>query len=223
MMSVSEFRALQLLAARRGLPPSNGHHPMQPGELADGQIAPSSYLRLLPSIYAEDDFAGRFLRIFEDVLDPISVMVDNQPYYFDPLVAPPALLDWLAVWVDLSEGDNWPLRRRRALVAAAAALYRMRGTAAGLKRHVSLFTGAPTLLMERTTGFRLSADALLGLNTTIGDDRLHTFTVTVLARDPESLDLETVRAIIDAGKPVETTYVLRVARLAPARRPTERS
>ncbi|HET6261971.1 MAG TPA: hypothetical protein VFG99_06990, partial [Chloroflexia bacterium] len=38
---------------------------------------PSDLLRYLPAIYSADPFVGRFLHIFEDVLDPISVMVDN--------------------------------------------------------------------------------------------------------------------------------------------------
>src|SRR5438876_2866308 len=93
-----------------------------------GEPEASSYLKYLPAIYSSDSFVGRFLRIFEDVLGPIQVMVDNQPYYFDPMTAPKDLLNLLAFWVDLDEGADWPLPKRRALVAAAPILYRMRGT-----------------------------------------------------------------------------------------------
>jgi phage tail-like protein len=192
---------------------SNGHGPMPLG-FTDGKTPePSSYLRLLPAIYAADEFAGRFLRIFEDVFDPISVMVDNLPYYFDPMTAPVELLDWLAMWVDLHEGEEWPLPRRRALIAAAAAIYRMRGTRAGIKQHVGIYTGGLPLVMERTNGFRLDADARLGLNTSIGENRPQTFTVVVAVPRPDELDMDTLRGIIEADKPVETTYVLRVVKL----------
>ena len=77
----------------------------------DGDRPGSSKYRLLPAIYSADRFAGRFLRMFQDVLDPVAVIVDNQPYYFDPMTAPLALLDWIAFWVDLDEGRAGPCRR----------------------------------------------------------------------------------------------------------------
>jgi phage tail-like protein len=192
-------------------PSQNGHG--APGEGA-AEIEPSSYLKYLPAIYSSDVFAGRFLRIFEDVLGPIQVMVDNQPYYFDPMTAPLALLDFMEVWVNVDdEADDWPLPKRRALVAAMAALYRMRGTRAGIKRHIGIYSGGLPLVQERTNGFRLDSDARLGLNTSIGEDRPHTVTVIVAVPDPEELDMETLSSIIEADKPVESTYILRIVKL----------
>jgi phage tail-like protein len=194
----------------------NGHEgyvPWQPGPPPVGAIQPSEYLRYLPGIYSADDFTGRFLRIFEDVLDPIAVMVDNMAAYFDPINAPPDLLDWLAMWVDMDGGTDWPLDRRRELIAAAVALYRMRGTKSSIKHHIGIYTGGLPLIMERTGGFRLDPDARLGLNTTIGNDRPQTFNVTIAVADPDSIDLDTLRGIIDDDKPVETAYTLRVVPL----------
>jgi phage tail-like protein len=193
-------------------PATNGH--AVPGFPGGAEPEPSSYLKYLPAIYSSDSFAGRFLRIFEEILGPIQVMVDNQPYYFDPMTAPVALLDWLEFWVNLDdEADDWPMPKRRALVAAIAALYRMRGTGAGIKRHVGIYAGGLPLLQDRTNGFRLDPDARLGLNTSIGEDRPHTFTVTVAVPDPRDLDMETLTSIIEADKPVETSYILRVVKL----------
>ncbi len=195
--------------------------PVQPGYawgerrqplFPDGQEPePSKYLRYLPAIYSADPFVGRFLRIFEDVLEPISIMVDNQPYYFDPMTAPLDLLEWLAFWVDMDdEADDWPLPKKRALVAAAAFIYRMRGTGTGLKKHLGIYAGEPPLIMERTNGFRLHPDARLGVNTSIGQNLARTFTVTVIVSDPQEIDADTVCELIEADKPVETSYVLRV-------------
>ena len=193
-------------------PVTNGH--AAPAFPDGTEPEPSTYLKYLPAIYSGDGFAGRFLRIFEDILGPIQVMVDNQPYYFDPMTAPVALLDWMEFWVDLDdEADDWPLPKRRALVAAIAALYRMRGTKAGIKRHVGIYAGGLPLLQDRTNGFRLDSDARLGLNTSIGEDRPHTFTVTVAVPDPKELDMETLTSIIEADKPVESSYILRVVKL----------
>ncbi len=191
---------------------TNGHAaPLFP----DGQEPEaSSYLKYLPSIYSADPFVGRFLRIFEDVLNPVSVMVDNQPYYFDPMTSPVDLLKWLAFWVDVDdEGNDWTLPKKRALVEAAATLYRLRGTKAEIKRHLSIYTGGMQLIMERTNGFRLEPDARLGLNTSIGENRPATFTVTIAVPNPKDLDIGTMRSIIEADKPVNTQYVLRVVKL----------
>jgi phage tail-like protein len=176
--------------------------------------SPSSLLRYLPAIYSADPFVGRFLRIFEDVLEPISVMVDNQPYYFDPMTTPLELLDYMAIWVDMDdEGSDWPLPKRRALIAAAAALYRMRGTQAGLKKHLGIYIGAQPLVMERTNGFRLTPDARLGINTSMGENRARTITVTVAVHRPEELDQDTMRSIVEQNRPVETNFILRIVKL----------
>jgi len=39
-----------------------------------------------------DEFIGRFLLIFENILKPIEKMVDNLAFYLDPLTSPAALL-----------------------------------------------------------------------------------------------------------------------------------
>jgi phage tail-like protein len=174
----------------------------------------SEYVKLLPAIYslADNEFAGRFLRIFEHVLDPIQVQVDNQPYYFDPMLAPRDVLDYMAMWVGLDpeEAEDWPLARRRARVAAAATLYRLRGTRQGIKQHVGIYSGGLPLIQERTNGFRLDPDARLGVNTQIGDDRPRHFVVTIAVERPDELDMDTLRQIIDRDKPVDTSYALRV-------------
>jgi phage tail-like protein len=200
-------------------PVTNGHKP-PPFEVGE-EPEPSSYLKYLPAIFTADEFTGRFLKIFEDVLGPIAAMVDNQPYYWDPMTAPEGpmtapegLLDWMAMWVDLDdEGKEWPVARRRALIEAAAVLYRMRGTVAGVKLHLGIYTNGLILVEERTNGFRLDVDSRLGINTSIGENRPRVFTVTVACPNPEELDQDTLRAIIEADKPVETTYILRVIKL----------
>ena len=39
----------------------------------------SSYLKYLPAIYSDNDFMGRFLMIFESVLEPVEGILDNLP------------------------------------------------------------------------------------------------------------------------------------------------
>ena len=92
------------------------------GQKAD-DIQMSRLLDYLPSVYREDPLMGRFLLIFESILNPLENTVDNLAYYFDPLLTPEPLLPWLATWVDLALVPAWPLRRRE-LIKSAADLYR---------------------------------------------------------------------------------------------------
>ena len=211
MTQITELGGSMALVPKK--PGTNGHGPPIVIEVEEPE--PSDLLRYLPAIFSADPFVGRFLRIFEDVLTPVQVMVDNQPYYFDPLTAPKDLLDWMAIWVDLDEGSDWSIPKKRALVAAAAVLYRMRGTKEGIKRHLGIYagTGGLTLVNERTNGFRLVGDSRLGINTSIGEDRPQVFTVTVAVEDPGELDPDTLKAIIEADKPVETAYILRLVKV----------
>ncbi len=210
MSQVTEFTGTVSIVP--STPGTNGHGP--PVIIEDNEPEPSTFLNYLPAIYSADPFVGRFLRIFEDVLNPVQIMVDNQPYYFDPMTAPRDLLDWLGMWVDLDEGNDWALPKKRALVAAAAVLYRMRGTKAGIKKHLGIYAGSGslTLVNERTNGFRLDPDSRLGVNTSIGEERPLIFTVTVAVDDPDEIEMDTLRAILEADKPVETAYILRLVK-----------
>lgn len=211
MTQASDVNNVVSLVPRK--PEANGHGPHI--VMREEEPAASSLLKFLPAIYSKDPFVGQFLRIFEDVLTPIQTLVDNQPYYFDPLTAPKEILDWLAFWVDVGEGLDWTESKRRALVVAAPVIYRMRGTKEGIKMHLGIYAGPGgiTLINERTDGFRLDKDTRVGLNTSIGSDMPHVFTVTVAVPNLDDIDKETLESILDADKPVETSYILRIIKL----------
>jgi phage tail-like protein len=135
------------------------------------------------------------LLIFESILDPIERTVDNINLMFDPQVAPEAMLPWLATWVDLVLNENWPLARRRALVGAAAELYRWRGTRRGLSDYIRIYTGVEPEIIEpgQPQGRSLPANV---------------FRVIIRAPDPSQIDRALVEAIIEAEKPAHTGYLL---------------
>jgi phage tail-like protein len=174
----------------------------------------SSYLAYLPSPYEQDPFIRGFLRIIESILGPIEGTIDNLANYFDPRLAPAALLPWLASWVDIELDENWPLDRRRQLVAWAARLHRWRGTRRGLREYLRLYTGRTPLIVENFDGMRLDQDAQLGTTTRIGRGvpRAHCITVTVLANDPDTLNEGVLRRIIETQKPAGVGYTLEVQR-----------
>jgi phage tail-like protein len=109
--------------------------------LVDGLRSPHPLGERLPGIYLEDGFAQRLMTAFDEVLAPVLSALDNLEAYLDPSHAPGDFLEWLAGWVGLVLDESWPIDRRRSFVAAAMALYRIRGTARGLAAHVETVIG----------------------------------------------------------------------------------
>jgi phage tail-like protein len=170
----------------------------------------SSYLKYLPAFYSEDEFAGRFLMIFENILTPIERMVDHIELYFDPKVMPQEFLSWFASWVGLVLDENWPVERRRQLIKSAVELYRWRGTRRGLKEYLKVYTGVEPVITEHFAGFKLGEQSRLGWNTILGEGQNHCFTVTLELDDMASIDMERIKAIIEAEKPAHAAYTLNV-------------
>jgi phage tail-like protein len=115
----------------------------------------SSYLRYLPAIYGEDEesaaFLERLLSIFESVYLGIEEGIDSLPRFLDARGIDAGFLGWLESWLALAPEEAWQEGDRRALLEAAPALYRGRGTRAGLIALVRLFLAAvepPTVSWE---------------------------------------------------------------------------
>ena len=63
----------------------------------------------------------------DEVYAPIWSTLDNFESYLDPWLTPDDFLTWLAGWVVIALDESWDEERRRAIVARAVELYRMRG------------------------------------------------------------------------------------------------
>lgn len=113
-----------------------------------GLASPYSFGTMLPAVYQEDDFTMRWMSAFDEVLAPCVSSIDNIEHYFDPDVAPPDFVEMLAWWVGVELDETWSDRARRELVSQAAALYRVRGTVAGLRRHVAIYAGSEPEIEE---------------------------------------------------------------------------
>lgn len=173
----------------------------------------SSYLEYLPALYRDDEFMGQFLLIFESILKPIENTIDNLSLYFNPLMIPEPLLPWLASWVDLALDPTWPVERRRELVRSAAELYRWRGTKRGLTEYLRIYTGSVPEISEYIPGMSLDHETKLGINTQLGSSgEGHHFTVTLELDGGSEININTVKAIIEAQKPAHTVYTLQIRR-----------
>ena len=158
----------------------------------------------LPALYQDDALAQRFLSAFDEALAPILSTLDNLDAYFDPRLAPEDFLGWLGGWVGLSLDENWPVARRRALVADAARLFGWRGTVKGLAAHLALYVGTPPEIVE-TGGVTWSAIPRQPLS----GEEPH-LRIVVRVPDPSTLDLSRVHAIIALAKPAHVPHTLRV-------------
>ncbi|MHB0937069.1 MAG: phage tail protein [Armatimonadota bacterium] len=190
------------------------------------QHPPSRALGMLPAIYTDAldrleeeagdgqaPFFARFLRGFDDGLEPLEHLIPVLHRYFGPYSTPGDLLPWLSCWVALALNENWSEMRRRRLIAEAVELYRWRGTRKGLSRYLEIYAGVqPEINDQPFHGWRLGADALLGQNTVLGDVAEHTFVVTLAVPDPSAVNEQIVRDIIESEKPAHTGYTLRIVR-----------
>ncbi|THF69547.1 FHA domain-containing protein [Deinococcus sp. Arct2-2] len=127
-------------------------HPLRPARVPQRpqllSAGASSYLGYLPALFEESDFAGRYLRIFENLWEPLQHRQDHLALYFDPRTSPPEFLNWLSGWLGLSLDDRWPEQRRREWVRESMTLYRWRGTRYGLTRALEIACGVTPALEE---------------------------------------------------------------------------
>jgi len=188
--------------------------------------AQGRYLRYLPEIYAQDDFMGRFLMLFESFWAPIESQINNRRCYFDPDLTPESFLPWLASWVGMELDGRLPEERQRELLRSAVSLYRRRGTKHGLKDYLEAYTGGRAQIIEyRADNFRLGPEARLGPNIALGRENVpHTFSVVLhlppLPPDEEARQRRLVESIIEAEKPAHTGYKLMIREAEDVKRET---
>jgi phage tail-like protein len=162
----------------------------------------------LPAVFHEDPLMQLFLTAFDDVLAPIFCTLDNLDAYFDPHVAPPDFLPWLASWVGADLDDNWPLERQRSLAGRAASLYRWRGTVKGLAAELTLHTGWEPEIEESGACVWSSLPGTRTPGTADGHVRIR-----VRVPDPSRLNMVKLHTMISNAIPADITYALEVEQL----------
>jgi phage tail-like protein len=167
----------------------------------DGLRVPYTIGQQLPAVYQEDPFAMRFTAGFDDVLAPLLSTLDCLEAYVDPWLTPEDFLDWLAGWVGMVLDENWPLDRRRAVTAHAVELFRKRGTAAGLREIVELFT-AGSVQINETGGTAWSQQP----GGDLPGEPSPRLSVRVWVDDPESIRESVLDALVAATKPAHVVH-----------------
>lgn len=181
---------------------------------AAGLDSPHPLGGLMPAVYQDDEFTMRWTGALDQVLAPVIASLDCLDAYVDPRLAPEDFLGWLAGWCGMVLDENWPLPRRRDVVSAMAALYRGRGTLAGLRDHVQLVTGGQVEVTD-SGGASWSADPGGGPDpgpgSGSGSGSAPSVAVRVTVADPAQVNVRALDALISAIKPAHVIHKLEVA------------
>jgi phage tail-like protein len=179
-------------------------------------ITPHPLGEALPSLFQEDAFTQRFISAFDDALAPVFATLDNLPAYLDPWLAPEDFLEWLGSWFGLTLDEAWSIDRRRAVLANAFELYRMRGTAKGLKAQVEIFTGGSAEIVD--TGGVATATAT---GEAIPGSPNFAVLVRVAVDDPSTINASRLDALVAAAKPAHVTHKVEVVKRTKVQDPVE--
>ena len=132
-------------AQEQAAPPSAVEPPPRVLDRRQSYLPPrdpnSRFLDNLPIIFHDNEFLGRYLRIFEAIWEPLEWRQDHIHMYFGARTSPQEMLGWMESWFGLSLFDDIAPERRRVFLANAAEIYRWRGTSYGLARVIEVCTG----------------------------------------------------------------------------------
>lgn len=136
--------------------------------------AQPSYMQHLPSIYRRDDtatgFLERWLALFRSELGDWDRTLEELPRQYDARTVAEPDVDKLAAWLALELPARMAAPAQRELIADAQALYRLRGTPAGLREMVRRCLGVTIHVFEAFRErhvWQLGEGAGLGLNTAL--------------------------------------------------------
>jgi phage tail-like protein len=170
-----------------------------------GLTSPHPLGERLPSMFLEDSLVQRMTGAFDEVLAPIFNSLDNLEAYVDPDLAPEDFLLWLGDWVGLALDESWPVERRRAVLAAAAGLYRVRGTPRGLAAYLQILTGC-RVEIEDTGGTAYST----GSDVEPPGSPNFMMVVRLHVADPDQLDMTRLETLVTTAKPAHVVHRIEV-------------
>ena len=130
-------------------------------------------LRRLPKLFSADpameSFLQRYLAPQAGFLNETDAKSVGRSALLNPDATPDAALPWLASFLGLVLDERWAsapraggdtVDARRQLIAEANCLFRLRGTVAGLKRFIEIYTGFPVIIFEQFRARGLGGVAL---------------------------------------------------------------
>jgi phage tail-like protein len=166
-----------------------------------GLASPHPMGERLPAMYLEDSFVQRMTTALDTVVAPIYSNLDCLDAYIDPDLTPEDFLVWLGEWVGMALDESWPVERRRAVIAQAVDLYRVRGTSSGLSAYLRLLTGLDVEIEETGgTAWSTTPDAAPPGSPNFA------MVVRMRAPDPRQVDRARLEALVTAAKPAHVLH-----------------
>ena len=194
-------------------------------ELGDGrvikvEVATKPWIQYLPGIYQDADeenadFLQRFLLISQHLTSGIEENLGFIHELFDPRTTQMKWLPWLASWLAMPLLEGWDEEKRREIIQRTPELYRLRGTAAGLKLALRLFADVKAEIHEGAwpyPGMVIGKSSTIGKDTTLSPPVFLSQCFTVELPDKKSEisreNLRTVQALVETEKPAHAHYAL---------------
>jgi phage tail-like protein len=184
------------------------------------EVATRPWINYLPGIYQDADeenadFLQRFLLISAHLTSGIEEHLEFVHELFDPRITEARWLPWLASWLAMPLLEGWDEEKRREIVQRIPELYRLRGTARGLKLALRLFADVKAEIHEGEWPY---PGMVIGRSSTIGKDTVlsppvfvsQCFTVELPEEKTEVSRerLRTVQALVESEKPAHAHYAL---------------
>jgi phage tail-like protein len=168
--------------------------------------------RMLPAMNRREDETGdlrNFLACLQEVTDLLLHDVDRFSDILDPDVAPEPFLDLMLL--DLGNPFAFDLSAvdKRRLLNVLVAIYREKGTAAGMRNAIRFFLGLEVEIIAYRGESLILGESLLGVDWVLGpSDSFSAYAFEVVA--PRALTAEErrrLRQIVDYMKPAHTHFV----------------
>src|SRR2546423_2999036 len=183
-------------------------------------IATPPWIPFLPRVFPDADeenadFLQRFLLVSAHLTSGIEERLEYLHEFFDPRLTQAGFLPWLAGWLAMPLLEGWDEEKRREIIQRVPELYRLRGTARGLKLALRLFADVKAEIHEGQWPY---PGMVIGRASTIGKDTVlsppvfisQCFTVELPDKKAEISRerLHTVQALVETEKPAHAHYAL---------------
>src|SRR5882762_6841374 len=136
------------------------------------EISTRPWINYLPGIYQDADeenadFLQRFLLVSAHLTSGIEERLEYLHEFFDPRLTQAGFLPWLAGWLAMPLLEGWDEEKRREIIQRVPELYRLRGTARGLKLALRLFADVNAEIHEGEWPY---PGMVIGRSSTVGKD-----------------------------------------------------
>jgi phage tail-like protein len=184
------------------------------------EVATKPWIHFLPGIYQDADeenadFLQRFLLIAQHLTSGIEEDLEFIHELFDARITQQKWLPWLASWLAMPLLEGWDEEKRREIIQRTPELYRLRGTAAGLKLALRLFADVKAEIHEGVwpyPGMVIGKSSTIGKDTTLSPPVFLSQCFTVELPDKKNEisreNLRTVQALVETEKPAHAHYAL---------------